>query len=225
MASKGGSFFLAIAACLLIFFAGRFGIANLYAVGLEQMQYRWSGIGSASEQELKNASLLTHRMLSLHAEHPHYNSVAASQAQWLLLSGMHSGDDRKKLLSVASNYYRTSIEQRPSWPESYSRLAKIEWLQGANSDRIFKLMTIGKRFGPFEATTLYSMAEIGLADWSILNSEQRMEVFNAILQGMKHYQTRTYMERIVTSPLQKERGCRLLALNNLKTKRCGTIEK
>ncbi|MGF1760328.1 VpsP family polysaccharide biosynthesis protein [Photobacterium sagamiensis] len=224
MASRGCSFCLAIIACLLIFFAGRFGIANLYAVGLEQMQHRWAVNGSANEQELKNASILAHRMLSLHAEHPHYNSLAASQAQWLLLSGIDSEEKRKKLLSVASNYYRASIEQRPGWPDSYARLAKIEWQQGAGADRMFQLMATSQRFGPFDATTLYGMAEIGLANWSILTSEQRMDVFDAVLQAMAHYQTRSHMERIVTSPLQKERGCRLLALNNLTTKRCGVTK-
>lgn len=188
------------------------------------MQHRWIHIGSATGRDLENASILAHRMLNLHSEHPHYNSLAATLAQWQSFFKVSSEEERKKLLSVASNYYHASIEQRPTWPNSYARLAQIKWQQGAGENQIFSLLAVGKKFGPFDTTTLYGTAEIGLANWPLLTSEQRREVFDAVLLGMMHYQTQSHMERIVTSPLQKERGCRLLALNNLRTRRCGATE-
>lgn len=218
------SFCLATTAFMLIFFAGRFGIANLYAVGLEQIQYRWTTTGIASEPELKNSSILTQQMLRLHADHPHYISLAASQAQWFLLSENLSDWHQDELLSVARNYFRSSIQQRPTWPDSYAKLAKLEWILGTEPDLLFQLVSTAKRFGPFNPTVLYSMAEVGLANWSILSSKQRMEVFDSVLQGMNHYKTRPYMEQILTSPLNQDNGCRLLALMKQETVKCGVRE-
>lgn len=224
MANKCCSLSIALIACLVIFYAGSFGIANLYSVGLEQLQQRWNKTNAVTERELENASILARRMLSLHSEHPHYNSLAASLALRQSLTDTTTLNQHNRQLSIANDYYLKSITQRPIWPQSYTGLAKVAWLQGASQEQIFNLLTLSKRFGPFDATTLYGFAEIGLANWSTLNKPQQVAVLDAILQGMSYSRTRSPMKSIVTSPLQKARGCRLLVLIDPKTKRCETSE-
>ncbi len=161
---------------------------------------------------MQNAEQLLDTILELHPGHPHYLSLATSVYIW---KSIFDGNHRPEYLVRAEQYALSAFSLRPTWSNSLTTLAKIDYYLGKNPS---SWLALSEQFGNQETETYLTHVEVGFGAWDSLDSKRKSATINYLLRGAEHSRIRNLYVPIINNSPRKADICRYLVVTGRNVK-------
>ncbi|WP_235500038.1 exopolysaccharide biosynthesis protein VpsP [Vibrio cholerae] len=180
---------VASSALWVIYFAFQQGIASLYGVTAEKALLAWNH-SPATLSAVDDAHKAIQSAIEYSPEHPQYYFLQGRIFQWQAYLAQEQ--DTLQALHAAKTAFLESAERRPTWPDTWAELLKIEAQLSAHDatqphsskDSLDKFMRNADRYGPYTPAVNIAISQVGLAHWKHWNSEQKWLVIEHLARGL-----------------------------------------
>ncbi len=186
---------IALVAIGLIFFAGRYALANLYANYVENSLEQWRELRTKQvtieNDKLEQVLVAAKQANSFHPNHPHYLILEAKVHQWQFLN-IHDSDSESGFtsLSTSLDLLNEAAALRPHWPNTYADIVQVKrWLDQIDQE-FNTAFELADRYGSMTAEVHLVLSQTGLQVWSNLSTSLRQLTTKHIALGLLHPQSR-----------------------------------
>ncbi|HAS2379377.1 TPA: hypothetical protein I7108_002542 [Vibrio cholerae O1] len=194
---------VASSALWVIYFAFQQGIASLYGVTAEKALLAWNH-SPATLSAVDDAHKAIQSAIEYSPEHPQYYFLQGRIFQW-------------QALHAAKTAFLYSAERRPTWPDTWAELLKIEAQLSAHDatqphsskDSLDKFMRNADRYGPYTPAVNIAISQVGLAHWKQWDSEQKWLVIEHLARGLDGKNSRHLLADYLKSAHQFKLACTL----------------
>lgn len=205
---------VASSALWVIYFAFQQGIASLYGVTAEKALLAWNH-SPATLSAVDYAHKAIQRAIEYSPEHPQYYFLQGRIFQWQAY--LAQDQDTQQVLHAAKTAFLESAERRPTWPDTWAELLKIEAQLSAHDavqphsskDVLDKFMRNADRYGPYTPAVNIAISQVGLAHWKQWNSEQKWLVIEHLARGLDGKNSRHLLADYLKSAHQFKLACTL----------------
>ncbi len=205
---------VASSALWVIYFAFQQGIASLYGVTAEKALLAWNH-SSATLSAVDNAHKAIQSAIEYSPEHPQYYFLQGRIFQWQAYLAQEQ--DTQQALLAAKTAFMDSAERRPTWPDTWAELLKIEAQLSAHDatqphsskDSLDKFMRNADRYGPYTPAVNIGISQVGLAHWKQWDSEQKWLVIEHLARGLDGKNSRHPLADYLKSAHQFKLACTL----------------
>ncbi|APF56114.1 hypothetical protein VC0101557_17660 [Vibrio cholerae VC0101557] len=148
-------------------------------------------------------------------EHPQYYFLQGRIFQWQAYLAQEQ--DTQQALHAAKTAFLESAERRPTWPDTWAELLKIEAQLSAHDatqphsskDSLDKFMRNADRYGPYTPAVNIAISQVGLAHWKQWDSEQKWLVIEHLARGLDGKNSRHLLADYLKSAHQFKLACTL----------------
>ncbi|WP_229636672.1 exopolysaccharide biosynthesis protein VpsP [Vibrio cholerae] len=205
---------MASSALWVIYFAFQQGIASLYGVTAEKALLAWNH-SPATLSAVDDAHKAIQSAIEYSPEHPQYYFLQGRIFQWQAYLGQEQ--DTLQALHAAKTAFLESAEWRPTWPDTWAELLKIEAQLSAHDatqphsskDSLDKFMRNADRYGPYTLAVNIAISQVGLAHWKQWDSEQKWLVIEHLARGLDGKNSRHLLADYLKSAHQFKLACTL----------------
>ncbi|WP_337227520.1 exopolysaccharide biosynthesis protein VpsP [Vibrio cholerae] len=205
---------MASSALWVIYFAFQQGIASLYGVTAEKALLAWNH-SPATLSAVDDAHKPIQSAIEYNPEHPQYYFLQGRIFQWQAYLAQEQ--DTQQALHAAKTAFLYSAERRPTWPDTWAELLKIEAQLSAHDatqphsskDSLDKFMRNADRYGPYTPAVNIAISQVGLAHWKQWNSEQKWLVIEHLARGLDGKNSRHLLADYLKSAHQFKLACTL----------------
>ncbi|HGE6065605.1 TPA: exopolysaccharide biosynthesis protein VpsP [Vibrio cholerae] len=206
---------MASSALWVIYFAFQQGIASLYGVTAEKALLAWNH-SPATLSAVDDAHKAIQSAIEYSPEHPQYYFLQGRIFQWQAYLAQEQ--DTLQALHAAKTAFLESAERRPTWPDTWAELLKIEAQLSAHDattqlhsskDSLDKFMRNADRYGPYTPAVSIAISQVGLAHWKQLDSEQKWLVIEHLARGLDGKNSRHLLADYLKSAHQFKLACTL----------------
>ncbi|ENU9816755.1 exopolysaccharide biosynthesis protein VpsP [Vibrio cholerae] len=205
---------MASSALWVIYFAFQQGIASLYGVTAEKALLAWNH-SPATLSAVDDAHKAIQSAIEYSPEHPQYYFLQGRIFQWQAYLGQEQ--DTLQALHAAKTAFLESAERRPTWPDTWAELLKIEAQLSAHDatqphsgkDSLDKFMRNADRYGPYTPAVNIAISQVGLAHWKQWDSEQKWLVIEHLARGLDGKNSRHLLADYLKSAHQFKLACTL----------------
>ncbi|WP_462056056.1 exopolysaccharide biosynthesis protein VpsP [Vibrio cholerae] len=205
---------VASSALWVIYFAFQQGIASLYGVTAEKALLAWNH-SPATLSAVDDAHKAIQSAIEYSPEHPQYYFLQGRIFQWQAYLAQEQ--DTLQALHAAKTAFLESAERRPTWPDTWAELLKIEAQLSAHDatqphsskDSLDKFMRNADRYGPYTPAVNIAISQVGLAHWKHWNSEQKWLVIEHLARGLDGKNSRHLLADYLKSAHQFKLACTL----------------
>ncbi|WP_248342039.1 VpsP family polysaccharide biosynthesis protein [Vibrio cholerae] len=205
---------MASSALWVIYFAFQQGIASLYGVTAEKALLAWNH-SPATLSAVDDAHKAIQRAIEYSPEHPQYYFLQGRIFQWQAY--LAQVQDTQQVLHAAKTAFLDSAERRPTWPDTWAELLKIEAQLSAHDavqphsskDVLDKFMRNADRYGPYTPAVNIAISQVGLAHWKQWDSEQKWLVIEHLARGLDGKNSRHLLADYLKSAHQFKLACTL----------------
>ncbi|EPD5883609.1 exopolysaccharide biosynthesis protein VpsP [Vibrio cholerae] len=205
---------MASSALWVIYFAFQQGIASLYGVTAEKALLAWNH-SPATLSAVDDAHKAIQSAIEYSPEHPQYYFLQGRIFQWQAYLAQEQ--DTLQALHAAKTAFLESAERRPTWPDTWAELLKIEAQLSAHDatqphsskDSLDKFMRNADRYGPYTPAVNIAISQVGLAHWEQWNSEQKWLVIEHLARGLDGKNSRHLLADYLKSAHQFKLACTL----------------
>ncbi|WP_258526388.1 exopolysaccharide biosynthesis protein VpsP [Vibrio tarriae] len=205
---------MASSALWVIYFAFQQGIASLYGVTAEKALLAWNH-SPATLSAVDDAHKAIKSAIEYSPEHPQYYFLQGRIFQWQAYLAQEQ--DTQQALHAAKTAFLDSAEQRPTWPDTWAELLKIEAQLSAHDatqlhsskDSLDKFMRNADRYGPYTPAVNIAISQVGLAHWKQWDSEQKWLVIEHLARGLDGKNSRHLLADYLKSAHQFKLACTL----------------
>ncbi len=198
---------VASSALWVIYFAFQQGIASLYGVTAEKALLAWNH-SPATLSAVDDAHKAIKSAIEYSPEHPQY---------YFLQGRIFQEQDTQQALHAAKTAFLYSAERRPTWPDTWAELLKIEAQLSAHDatqphsskDSLDKFMRNADRYGPYTPAVNIAISQVGLAHWKQWDSEQKWLVIEHLARGLDGKNSRHLLADYLKSAHQFKLACTL----------------
>ncbi|MFO4722836.1 exopolysaccharide biosynthesis protein VpsP [Vibrio cholerae] len=205
---------MASSALWVIYFAFQQGIASLYGVTAEKALLAWNH-SPATLSAVDDAHKAIQSAIEYSPEHPQYYFLQGRIFQWQ--AHLAQEQDALQSLHAAKTAFLESAELRPTWPDTWAELLKIEAQLSAHDatqphsskDSLDKFMRNADRYGPYTPAVNIAISQVGLAHWKQWDSEQKWLVIEHLARGLDGKNSRHLLADYLKSAHQFKLACTL----------------
>ncbi|EOS9897529.1 exopolysaccharide biosynthesis protein VpsP [Vibrio cholerae] len=205
---------MASSALWVIYFAFQQGIASLYGVTAEKALLAWNH-SPATLSAVDDAHKAIQSAIEYSPEHPQYYFLQGRICQWQAYLAQEQ--DTQQALLAAKTAFLESAERRPTWPDTWAELLKIEAQLSAHDatqphsskDSLDKFMRNADRYGPYTPAVNIAISQVGLAHWKQWDSEQKWLVIEHLARGLDGKNSRHLLADYLKSAHQFKLACTL----------------
>ncbi|WP_240308379.1 MULTISPECIES: exopolysaccharide biosynthesis protein VpsP [Vibrio] len=205
---------MASSALWVIYFAFQQGIASLYGVTAEKALLAWNH-SPATLSAVDDAHKAIKSAIEYSPEHPQYYFLQGRIFQWQAYLAQEQ--DTQQALHAAKTAFLDSAERRPTWPDTWAELLKIEAQLSAHDatqlhsskDSLDKFMRNADRYGPYTPAVNIAISQVGLAHWKQWDSEQKWLVIEHLARGLDGKNSRHLLADYLKSAHQFKLACTL----------------
>ncbi|HFC9431175.1 TPA: exopolysaccharide biosynthesis protein VpsP [Vibrio cholerae] len=205
---------MASSALCVIYFAFQQGIASLYGVTAEKALLAWNH-SPATLSAVDDAHKAIQSAIEYSPEHPQYYFLQGRIFQWQAYLAQEQ--DTQQALHAAKTAFLYSAERRPTWPDTWAELLKIEAQLSAHDatqphsskDSLDKFMRNADRYGPYTPAVNIAISQVGLAHWKQWDSEQKWLVIEHLARGLDGKNSRHLLADYLKSAHQFKLACTL----------------
>ncbi|WP_258223491.1 exopolysaccharide biosynthesis protein VpsP [Vibrio paracholerae] len=205
---------MASSALWVIYFAFQQGIASLYGVTAEKALLAWNH-SPATLSAVDDAHKAIQRAIEYSPEHPQYYFLQGRIFQWQAY--LAQDQDTQQVLHAAKTAFLESAERRPTWPDTWAELLKIEAQLSAHDaaqlhsskDSFDKFMRNADQYGPYTPAVNIAISQVGLAHWKQWDSEQKWLVIEHLARGLDGKNSRHLLADYLKSAHQFKLACTL----------------
>ncbi|WP_258525299.1 exopolysaccharide biosynthesis protein VpsP [Vibrio tarriae] len=205
---------MASSALWVIYFAFQQGIASLYGVTAEKALLAWNH-SPATLSAVDDAHKAIKSAIEYSPEHPQYYFLQGRIFQWQAYLAQEQ--DTQQALHAAKTAFLDSAERRPTWPDTWAELLKIEAQLSAHDatqlhsskDSLDKFMRNAERYGPYTPAVNIAISQVGLAHWKQWDSEQKWLVIEHLARGLDGKNSRHLLADYLKSAHQFKLACTL----------------
>ncbi|EOX4253039.1 exopolysaccharide biosynthesis protein VpsP [Vibrio cholerae] len=205
---------MASSALWVIYFAFQQGIASLYGVTAEKALLAWNH-SPATLSAVDDAHKAIQSAIECSPEHPQYYFLQGRIFQWQAYLAQEQ--DTQQALHAAKTAFLYSAERRPTWPDTWAELLKIEAQLSAHDatqphsskDSLDKFMRNADRYGPYTPAVNIAISQVGLAHWKQWDSEQKWLVIEHLARGLDGKNSRHLLADYLKSAHQFKLACTL----------------
>ncbi|HFG1992643.1 TPA: exopolysaccharide biosynthesis protein VpsP [Vibrio cholerae] len=205
---------MASSALWVIYFAFQQGIASLYGVTAEKALLAWNH-SPATLSAVDDARKAIQSAIEYSPEHPQYYFLQGRIFQWQAYLAQEQ--DTQQALHAAKTAFLYSAERRPTWPDTWAELLKIEAQLSAHDatqphsskDSLDKFMRNADRYGPYTPAVNIAISQVGLAHWKQWDSEQKWLVVEHLARGLDGKNSRHLLADYLKSAHQFKLACTL----------------
>ncbi|WP_259329278.1 exopolysaccharide biosynthesis protein VpsP [Vibrio paracholerae] len=205
---------MASSALWVIYFAFQQGIASLYGVTAEKALLAWNH-SPATLSAVDDAHKAIQSAIEYSPEHPQYYFLQGRIFQWQAYLAQEQ--DTQQVLHAAKTAFLDSAERRPTWPDTWAELLKIEAQLSAHDavqphsskDVLDKFMRNADRYGPYTPAVNIAISQVGLAHWKQWDSEQKWLVIEHLARGLDGKNSRHLLADYLKSAHQFKLACTL----------------
>ncbi|EOW9390476.1 exopolysaccharide biosynthesis protein VpsP [Vibrio cholerae] len=206
---------MASSALWVIYFAFQQGIASLYGVTAEKALLAWNH-SPATLSAVDDAHKAIQSAIEYSPEHPQYYFLQGRIFQWQAYLAQEQ--DTQQALHAAKTAFLYSAERRPTWPDTWAELLKIEAQLSAHDattqlhsskGSLDKFMRNADRYGPYTPAVNIAISQVGLAHWKQWNSEQKWLVIEHLARGLDGKNSRHLLADYLKSAHQSKLACTL----------------
>ncbi|WP_235499237.1 exopolysaccharide biosynthesis protein VpsP [Vibrio cholerae] len=198
----------------VIYFAFQQGIASLYGVTAEKALLAWNH-SPATLSAVDDARKAIQSAIEYSPEHPQYYFLQGRIFQWQAYLAQEQ--DTQQALHAAKTAFLYSAERRPTWPDTWAELLKIEAQLSAHDatqphsskDSLDKFMRNADRYGPYTPAVNIAISQVGLAHWKQWDSEQKWLVIEHLARGLDGKNSRHLLADYLKSAHQFKLACTL----------------
>nr|WP_254622388.1 exopolysaccharide biosynthesis protein VpsP [Vibrio cholerae] len=198
----------------VIYFAFQQGIASLYGVTAEKALLAWNH-SPATLSAVDDAHKAIQSAIEYSPEHPQYYFLQGRIFQWQAYLAQEQ--DMQQALHAAKTAFLDSAERRPTWPDTWAELLKIEAQLSAHDaaqlhsskDSLDKFMRNADRYGPYTPAVNIAISQVGLAHWKQWDSEQKWLVIEHLARGLDGKNSRHLLADYLKSAHQFKLACTL----------------
>ncbi len=205
---------------VLLFNAVCWGSANGLSQIISYKHNRWLGMYQVNqgpdESERSNLTYVVDSMLGLHPDQAHYLSLASSHYVWL---SIFEPEKRNAHLNQAKSLLLESMVLRPTWPNTYINLAKIDGYLGNNpSQWLSQALTVG----PHMMESHSAWVSMGFPQWDELTKEQKIVASSSLFKLASSDKGQYELNAVLNDLDRESKGmaCRLLAIARHTMKSC-----
>ncbi|EJL6898217.1 exopolysaccharide biosynthesis protein VpsP [Vibrio cholerae] len=206
---------VASSALWVIYFAFQQGIASLYGVTAEKALLAWNH-SPATLSAVDDAHKAIQSAIEYSPEHPQYYFLQGRIFQWQAYLAQEQ--DTQQALHAAKTAFLESAERRPTWPDTWAELLKIEAQLSAHDattqlhsskGSLDKFMRNADRYGPYTPAVNIAISQVGLAHWKQWDSEQKWLVIEHLARGLDGKNSRHLLADYLKSAHQFKLACTL----------------
>ncbi|WP_328847337.1 exopolysaccharide biosynthesis protein VpsP [Vibrio paracholerae] len=205
---------MASSALWVIYFAFQQGIASLYGVTAEKALLAWNH-SPATLSAVDDVHKAIQSAIEYSPEHPQYYFLQGRIFQWQAYLAQEQ--DTQQVLHAAKTAFLDSAERRPTWPDTWAELLKIEAQLSAHDavqphsskDVLDKFMRNADRYGPYTPAVNIAISQVGLAHWKQWDSEQKWLVIEHLARGLDGKNSRHLLADYLKSAHQFKLACTL----------------
>ncbi|WP_240431857.1 exopolysaccharide biosynthesis protein VpsP [Vibrio cholerae] len=205
---------MASSALWVIYFAFQQGIASLYGVTAEKALLAWNH-SPATLSAVDDAHKAIQSAIEYSPEHPQYYFLQGRIFQWQAYLAQEQ--DTQQALHAAKTAFLYSAERRPTWPDTWAELLKIEAQLSAHDatqphsskDSLDKFMRNADRYGPYTPAVNIAISQVRLAHWKQWDSEQKWLVIEHLARGLDGKNSRHLLADYLKSAHQFKLACTL----------------
>ncbi|WP_260608442.1 exopolysaccharide biosynthesis protein VpsP [Vibrio cholerae] len=205
---------MASSALWVIYFAFQQGIASLYGVTAEKALLAWNH-SPATLSAVDDAHKAIQSAIEYSPEHPQYYFLQGRIFQWQAYLAQEQ--DTQQALHAAKTAFLESAERRPTWPDTWAELLKIEAQLSAHDaaqlhsskDSFDKFMRNADQYGPYTPAVNIAISQVGLAHWKQWDSEQKWLVIEHLARGLDGKNSRHLLADYLKSAHQFKLACTL----------------
>ncbi|RBM68228.1 hypothetical protein DLR72_08360 [Vibrio paracholerae] len=205
---------VASSALWVIYFAFQQGIASLYGVTAEKALLAWNH-SPATLSAVDDVHKAIQSAIEYSPEHPQYYFLQGRIFQWQAYLAQEQ--DTQQALHAAKTAFLESAERRPTWPDTWAELLKIEAQLSAHhvtqlhssKDSLDKFMRNADRYGPYTPAVNIAISQVGLAHWKQWDSEQKWLVIEHLARGLDGKNSRHLLADYLKSAHQFKLACTL----------------
>ncbi|MFI8480857.1 hypothetical protein ACIGCM_09815 [Pseudomonas sp. NPDC078700] len=171
-----------VAALGLLLIAGEMLLAGLasYRTGLALQ--RWVNVGQAPTEQTWQTTLAAAKMANRFypVNSGTYHDQQGQVQAWRAFSLGPSEPQSVQAQHAALEAYRQAILARPTWPNTWARLAHSKYLLGQFDNEFAYALEQANQLGPYRPQVQFELANIGLRAWLNLTSKQRSSALSSI---------------------------------------------
>ncbi|EOX4176937.1 exopolysaccharide biosynthesis protein VpsP [Vibrio cholerae] len=205
---------MASSALWVIYFAFQQGIASLYGVTAEKALLAWNH-SPATLSAVDDAHKAIQSAIEYSPEHPQYYFLQGRIFQWQAY--LAQDQDTQQALHAAKTAFLYSAERRPTWPDTWAELLKVEAQLSAHDatqphsskDSLDKFMRNADRYGPYTPAVNIAISQVGLAHWKQWDSEKKWLVIEHLARGLDGKNSRHLLADYLKSAHQFKLACTL----------------
>ncbi|EPJ1912756.1 VpsP family polysaccharide biosynthesis protein [Vibrio cholerae] len=205
---------MASSALWVIYFAFQQGIASLYGVTAEKALLAWNH-SPATLSAVDDAHKAIQSAIEYSPEHPQYYFLQGRIFQWQAYLAQEQ--DTQQALHAAKTAFLYSAERRPTWPDTWAELLKVEAQLSAHdatkphssNDSLDKFMRNADRYGPYTPAVNIAISQVGLAHWKQWDSEKKWLVIEHLARGLDGKNSRHLLADYLKSAHQFKLACTL----------------
>ncbi|WP_312589525.1 exopolysaccharide biosynthesis protein VpsP [Vibrio cholerae] len=205
---------MASSALWVIYFVFQQGIASLYGVTAEKALLAWNH-SPATLSAVDDAHKAIQSAIEYSPEHPQYYFLQGRIFQWQAYLAQEQ--DTQQALHAAKTAFLYSAERRPTWPDTWAELLKVEAQLSAHDatqphsskDSLDKFMRNADRYGPYTPAVNIAISQVGLAHWKQWDSEKKWLVIEHLARGLDGKNSRHLLADYLKSAHQFKLACTL----------------
>lgn len=165
---------LVILTLAMAWVAFRWALADMWYFNASYQLDAWSKAEQVDNEQSYNEALEgINKALEYNPEHPHYYHIKGKVLHWGLISKFKDNYTYQDIKQI----YLTSISLRVAWPDIWSDLARINFIQEGLSVDTQKYLDKALFYGPYKKEVLLEVLDIYLQSWHELNKKQ-IQFFN-----------------------------------------------
>jgi len=131
-----------------------------------------------------------------------------------------SDSNAQRHRKAAQEYYRESLNKRPSWPHHWVDLALVKYRLNEIDGEFYQAMTNALLLGPWEPWVQRIVADIGMHNWYNFQPEMQALIKTTIQNGVKHRNSAKPMLELVKRYDMFELVCTTESNDQLLKKYC-----
>ena len=171
----------------LVYFAGTWGLADMYARPAINTLEEWQkGKKELEEEDWQRLQANLEKAIELDPTNPDINL-------WLgkVIEGPYAKVGLRKSIAKdarlkAAGYYRESIRLRRTWPFAWIDLAMVKYRLFEIDDEFFHAVRRSMYYGPWEPDILRVVSDFGMVLWKILDENNRDFFLTTTRRAFQH---------------------------------------
>jgi len=178
-------FLIIIPLIILTLWVLSWGLADVFANQVNRHERLWLVNGFVSDidewNQVKGWATLSSK---LNNSHPDYFETLGRLYYWRFFvegSPINSLEEQNEYLHEGLTQFRSAIEKRPTWPQTWARLVKLKSITGNLDEEYWYAWDKSQELGQWETFVQEELLESGLQHWEDFTPEQRSKVISVLV--------------------------------------------